>query len=344
VKVLVTGVAGFIGYHTAQRLLRTGAEVIGIDNLNNYYDTSLKLARLAQLAKLPHFRFKKLDLADRPAMAEFFRKEQPQRVVHLGAQAGVRFSLEAPNAYVDSNLVGFVTVLEGCRMSGVEHLVYASSSSVYGNNKAPFSTTDKADHPLSLYAATKRANELMAYSYSHLFRMPTTGLRFFTVYGPWGRPDMAPTLFAKSILEGRPIDLFNYGRMRRDFTYIDDIVEGIMRIMDHFPKANPPHSLFNIGSNSPVELTSFVQILEQCLGKTVPKNLLPLQPGDAIETAADISDLERETGFRPRTPLDQGLAVFCDWYLTYYGPLTVRPVIAPLASKAAEHMAIRCSS
>ena len=333
-KILLTGCAGFIGMHVCERLLARGDEVIGVDNLNDYYDVSLKEARLSRLLPHPKFRFIKLDVADRPGMAELFAKEKPQRVIHLAAQAGVRYSLQNPHAYVDSNLTGFVNILEGCRHANVEHLTYASSSSVYGGNtKMPFSEADAVDHPVSLYAATKKANELMAHTYSHLFGIPTTGLRFFTVYGPWGRPDMALFLFTRAILDGRPIDVFNHGKMQRDFTYIDDIVEGVIRVCDRPPAANPafdkqqpdpatswaPYRVFNIGNHQPVELMTYVATLESALGKTAQKNFLPLQDGDVPATYADTSALQAATGFAPATSVEQGIARFVDWYRGYYG-------------------------
>ncbi|MCX6882891.1 MAG: NAD-dependent epimerase, partial [Verrucomicrobia bacterium] len=302
-KILVTGAAGFIGFHVSKRLLDRGDEVIGLDNLNDYYDVRLKEARLAQLTPRTKFRFMKMELSDRVAMAEIFRTEQPQRVVHLAAQPGVRYSIQNPHAYIDSNLVGFINILEGCRHQEVQHLVYASSSSVYGaNTTMPFSIHQNVDHPLSLYAATKKANELMAHTYSHLYHLPTTGLRFFTVYGPWGRPDMALYLFTKAILEGKPIDLFNEGQMRRDFTYVDDIVEGVVRVTDRVATPNPewdsnnpdpgtsqsPYRIYNIGNNNPVELLHLIDCLEKNLGKVTTKNLLPMQPGDVPATYADI--------------------------------------------------------
>ena len=333
-RVLVTGAAGFIGYHVARRLLDRGDDVIGLDNLNAYYDVGLKEARLAQLAERPGFRFAKLDLADREAVTRLFDAERPQRVVHLAAQAGVRYSLENPHAYVDSNLVGFMNILEGCRHGGVEHLVYASSSSVYGANKvSPFSVHHNVDHPVSLYAATKKANELMAHTYSHLYGLPTTGLRFFTVYGPWGRPDMALFIFTRAILAGKPIDVFNYGKMQRDFTYIGDIVEGVVRVLDKVPTPDPawdavaadpgtsaaPYRLYNIGNNRPVELLRFIEVLEECLGRKAEKCLLPLQPGDVVSTCADINELMRDVDFRPSTPIEEGIPHFVEWYHSYYG-------------------------
>lgn len=332
-KVLVTGAAGFIGSHVAQRLCERGDEVIGIDNLNNYYDVNLKKARLQKLADFTQFKFIRLDLADRENIAKLFATHHFQRVIHLGAQAGVRYSLENPHAYVDSNLVGFVNILEGCRHHAIEHLTYASSSSVYGANETlPFSVHDNVDHPLSLYAATKKANELMAHSYSNLYQLPTTGLRFFTVYGPWGRPDMALFTFTKKILNDEPIDVFNFGNHRRDFTYIDDIVEGIMRVHDHVATANTlwsgatpdsgtsaaPWRIYNIGNSSPVVLSRYIDVLEQCLGKKAKKNLLPLQPGDVPDTYADVEDLKNDVGYCPSTTVEVGVKRFVDWYLDYY--------------------------
>jgi UDP-glucuronate 4-epimerase len=334
VKIVVTGAAGFIGFHTTLRLLARGDEVLGLDNLNDYYDPKLKEDRLAQLLGTPGFRFQRLDVADRAGMAAFFAEERPQRVVHLAAQAGVRYSLSNPYAYIDANLVGFTNILEGCRHHGVEHLVYASSSSVYGaNTKLPFSVDDDVDHPVSLYAATKKANELMAHVYSHLYGVPTTGLRFFTVYGPWGRPDMALFLFTKAILAGQPIEVFNYGKMQRDFTYIDDIVEGVVRVLDRVPTARPelaarahltpsesvaPYTVYNIGNHSPVELLHFIETLEKALGKTTTKNYLPLQPGDVPKTCADVDALMRDVGFTPDTPIEVGIPRFVAWYTQYY--------------------------
>ena len=333
-KLLVTGAAGFIGMHCALRLLERGDEVIGVDNLNDYYDVRLKEARLAQLATYPPFRFLKLDISTQSETRRLFETEQPQRVLHLAAQAGVRYSFVHPEPYIASNLVGFANVLEGCRQAAVEHLVYASSSSVYGENaRRPFSVSDSVDHPISLYAATKKSNELMAHAYSHLFAIPATGLRYFTVYGPWGRPDMAPILFSSAILAGRPIDVFNLGRMRRDFTYIDDIVDGTLKVLDRaatpgpaFDPAAPdpstssaPWRVYNIGSNEPVELLRFIELLEQALGRKAVKNLLPMQPGDVAETFADVDALERDFGFRPRTALAEGVRRFVAWYRSYYG-------------------------
>ncbi len=332
-KILVTGAAGFIGFHLSRRLVERGDTVVGLDNLNDYYDVKLKTDRLAQLRGQRLFEFNKLDLADRDAMARLFAEEEFEVVAHLAAQAGVRYSLENPAAYIDSNLVGFGNILEGCRHNGVKHLVYASSSSVYGaNTQMPFSVHHNVDHPLSLYAATKKANELMAHTYSHLYRLPTTGLRFFTVYGPWGRPDMALYLFTKAISEGRPIDVFNQGQMRRDFTYIDDVVEGVIRTMDRTAEpnaqwssdapdpgtSNAPYKIYNIGNNQPVELLHLIETLEKCLGKEAKKNLLPMQPGDVPETYADVDDLMRDVGFQPSTPIEQGVAQFVDWYRQYH--------------------------
>jgi UDP-glucuronate 4-epimerase len=333
-KILVTGAAGFIGFHTAQRLLARGFEVVGLDNLNNYYDVTLKQARLEQLRQQPNFRFEKLELADREAMTRLFAHERFARVVHLAAQAGVRHSLEAPHTYIDSNVTGTLNVLEGCRHNAVEHLVYASTSSVYGaNTKMPFSPHDLADHPVSLYAATKRANELMAHTYSWLFRIPTTGLRFFTVYGPWGRPDMALFQFTRSILEGKPINVFNNGQHKRDFTYVDDIAEGVvracLRIAEPDAKwdsnapdpcsSSAPFRVYNIGNNEPVELMRYIEVIEACLGRKAQKNFLPMQPGDVPATYADIDDLVREVGYRPATPIETGIRHFVDWFCRYYG-------------------------
>jgi UDP-glucuronate 4-epimerase len=332
--ILVTGAAGFIGYHTARRLLDRGDEVVGLDNLNDYYDVNLKHARLKELEKYPGFRFVKLDLADQAGVNELFRREKPARVVHLAAQAGVRYSLTHPHPYISSNIVGFLNILEACRHGKVDHLVYASSSSVYGSNtKMPFSVHDNVDHPVSLYAATKKANELMAHSYSHLYGLPVTGLRFFTVYGPWGRPDMSIFLFTRAILAGKPIDVFNNGKMRRDFTYIDDIVEGVVRVTDLIPTANPdwngdhpdpgtsnaPFRIYNIGANEPVELLDMIAALEKHLGRKAEKRLLPMQPGDVPQTYADVDALRDATGFSPSTPLDVGIGRFVNWYRGYYG-------------------------
>lgn len=325
-KILITGAAGFVGFHLSQKLLANGETVIGIDNLNDYYDVSLKQARLEQLFNHKNFQFFQLDLANRSKVDELFASCKPELVVHLAAQAGVRYSLTHPHAYVDSNLVGFTNILEGCRHTEVKHLVYASSSSVYGaNTKIPFAVGDQVDHPVSLYAATKRANELMAYTYSHLYQIPTTGLRFFTVYGPWGRPDMAYFSFTKSILNRKPIQVFNHGKMRRDFTYIDDIVEGIIRVVSKIPQSNStaetkpaPYKIYNIGNNQPVSLVDFIEILENHLGIKAQKELLPMQPGDVPETYADIEDLIKDTGFKPSTPLEVGLKHFVNWYRSYY--------------------------
>ncbi|MBB5320733.1 NAD-dependent epimerase/dehydratase family protein [Marinobacter oulmenensis] len=332
-KVLVTGTAGFIGAHLAHRLLDRGDQVIGVDNVNDYYDVNLKEARLDGLRGKPGFTEIRQDVADREAMAELFRAEQPERVVHLAAQAGVRYSIENPNAYVDANLVGFMNILEGCRHNDVQHLVYASSSSVYGANETmPFSVHDNVDHPLSLYAASKKANELMAHTYSHLYNLPTTGLRFFTVYGPWGRPDMAPFIFTRKILAGETIDVFNHGHHQRDFTYIDDIVEGVVLSLDQVATPNPdwqglepdpgssraPYRLYNIGSNNPVELSRFIEIIESCVGKKADRNLLPMQPGDVLATYADVKDLTRDVGYRSQTSIEEGMARFIDWYRGFY--------------------------
>ena len=320
--ILVTGAAGFIGYHVATRLLGEGRAVFGIDSLNAYYDPALKQARLARLTSHPKFSFMQLDLADRAATAELFATHRFAHVIHLAAQAGVRYSIDNPHAYVDANLQGFVNVLEGCRHNGCEHLVYASSSSVYGaNTKVPFSVSDKTDHPVSLYAASKKANELMAHSYSHLFGLPVTGLRFFTVYGPWGRPDMAYFLFTKAILNGTPIKLFNHGDMRRDFTYVDDLTLVISRLLERIPKrmnAAAPAKIYNVGNHSPEQLLRLVEILEDALGKKAIREFLPMQPGDVPQTYADVSDLMQDVGFRPDTPLDKGLGAFVGWYRDYY--------------------------
>lgn len=323
-KILVTGAAGFIGMHTCIPLLERGDEVVGIDNLNDYYSPQLKRDRLAQLIAYPHFRFQQLDVADRLGLPRLFADEKFERVIHLAAQAGVRYSLENPNAYADSNLIGFVNVLEGCRHHDVQHLVYASSSSVYGSNaKIPFSETDAVDHPVSMYAATKKANELMAHTYSHLYGLPTTGLRFFTVYGPWGRPDMAYFLFTRAILAGTPIDVFNHGDMKRDFTYIDDVIEGLTRVLDRIatpaPGSSVPYRIFNIGNNSPVRLLDFIACIEAGLGKTTAKRLLPMQDGDVPATYADVSALVDWVGFRPATPLAEGIERFVRWYSRHYG-------------------------
>lgn len=332
-KILVTGAAGFIGAALSQRLLARGDEVIGLDNLNDYYDVRVKEARLALLRDKPGFTFVRLALEDRAGLEQLFKQHRPQRVVNLAAQAGVRYSIENPMAYIDANIVGFTNILEGCRHHGVEHLVYASSSSVYGaNTRMPFSVHHNVDHPVSLYAATKKANELMAHTYSHLFNIPTTGLRFFTVYGPWGRPDMALFSFTQSILAGKPINVFNYGNHRRDFTYIDDIVEGVIRTLDHVAQPNPawdgnrpdpgtskaPYRLYNIGSNRPIELLRYIEVLEDCLGKKAEKNLLPLQPGDVPDTYADVDALVEDVDYRPTTPIEVGVKRFVDWYRNYY--------------------------
>ena len=334
-RVLVTGAAGFIGFHLSKRLLDRGDEVIGLDNLNDYYEVGLKKARLAQLEGRKGFSFHKLDLSDGRGMDGLFKAKKPERVVNLGAQAGVRYSITNPHAYIESNIVGFTNILESCRHHGVEHLVYASSSSVYGSNKvSPFSIHHNVDHPVSLYAATKKANELMAHTYSHLYKLPTTGLRFFTVYGPWGRPDMALFIFTKAIMAGKPIEVFNHGKMQRDFTYIDDIVEGVVRVLDKVPQPNPawdalaadfgisatPYRVYNIGNNQPVELLRFIEVLENCLGLKAIKNLLPMQPGDVPATCADVDDLARDVGFRPATPIETGVARFVEWYRSYYIP------------------------
>jgi UDP-glucuronate 4-epimerase len=332
-RILVTGTAGFIGSTVAHRLLDQGHEVIGLDEVNDYYDVNLKLARLARLTPRAGFTEARVSLQDRAAMERVFADTRPQRVIHLAAQAGVRYSLTHPHAYVDSNLVGFMNILEGCRHHAVEHLVYASSSSVYGaNTQLPFSEHDLADHPLSLYAATKRSNELMAHCYAHLYRLPVSGLRFFTVYGPWGRPDMALFLFTRAILAGEPIDVFNGGHHRRDFTYIDDIVEGVLRVTARVAAPNPawdgnhpdpatstaPFRVYNIGNNRPVELLRYIEVLEECLGRKAIKNLLPMQPGDVPETAANIDGLGDDVGYRPTTPVEVGVRRFVDWYREYY--------------------------
>jgi UDP-glucuronate 4-epimerase len=333
-KVLVTGVAGFIGMHVARRFIQNGIQVVGLDSLNEYYDVNLKHARLAQLQGDANFDFRKIDLTDRNAMRRLFQEHSFDQVIHLAAQAGVRYSLEHPEAYVDSNLNGTLSILEGCRHSQVKHLVYASSSSVYGSNSSqPFSVSDPADHPLSLYAATKKSNELMAHSYSHLFQLPTTGLRFFTVYGPWGRPDMALFKFTKSILEGTPIDVYNSGLMKRDFTYVDDIAESIVRVSQCIPTPNPewnsqqpdpstssaPYQVFNIGNQQPTELLRFIRVLENTLGISAKLNMMPIQPGDVLETNADVSSLARKIGFSPSTSIEDGIKHFVDWYRSYYG-------------------------
>ena len=333
-RVLVTGAAGFIGSHLAHRLLDRGDEVLGFDNLNDYYDPTLKQARLDRLLPREGFSFVQASLEDRAAVERAFAEFRPQRVVNLAAQAGVRYSLENPHAYIDSNITGFTNILEACRHGGIEHLVYASSSSVYGaNRKLPFAVEDSVDHPVSLYAATKKANELMAHTYSHLFGLPTTGLRFFTVYGPWGRPDMALFLFTRNILEGKPIDVFNHGRHSRDFTYVDDIVEGVVRTLDRVPGPDPaydplqpnpgsssaPYRVYNIGNHQPVELLRYIEVLEDKLGRKAERNLLPMQPGDVPDTCADVEALVRDTGYSPSTPIETGVGRFVDWYRTYYG-------------------------
>jgi len=332
-KILVTGAAGFIGYHTTERLLARGDEVVGLDNVNDYYDPTLKDTRLARLATKPGFRFVRMELGDRAGVESLFKSERFDRVIHLAAQAGVRYSITNPHAYIDSNIVGFIHILEGCRHHGVQHLTYASSSSVYGANTAmPFSVHQNVDHPVSLYAATKKANELMAHTYSHLYQLPTTGLRFFTVYGPWGRPDMAMFLFTKAILEGKPIDVFNHGRMRRDFTYIDDIVEGVIRTSDHTAAPNAawnsdapdpatskaPYRIYNIGNNNPVELMHLIGTIEQELGRVAEKNMLDIQPGDVPATYADVEALVQDVGFQPKTSIEFGVKQFVAWYRDYY--------------------------
>ena len=346
-KILITGTAGFIGFHLAKRLLERGDEVVGIDNINDYYDVNLKYARLAetgisrkaekwhtpvQSMKYPGYTFVRMNLEDRDQLTALFEKEKFDNVCNLAAQAGVRYSLENPYAYIDSNIVGFVNILEACRHHNIRHLVYASSSSVYGNNtKMPLSTSDNVDHPISLYAATKKSNELIAHTYSHLFGLPTTGLRFFTVYGPWGRPDMALFLFTKALLENRPIQVFNYGDMVRDFTYIDDIVEGVVRVIDHPAKPSPagkndvscsdtaPYKIYNIGNASPVPLMEYISAIEAALGKTAEKEFLPMQPGDVPRTEADVTDLMRDLGYKPSTPVKTGIEKFTTWYKTYFG-------------------------
>lgn len=332
-KILVTGTAGFIGFHLANRLIKEGWEVVGLDNINDYYDVNLKNARLDILQKYKNFKFHKVSLEDKEGVKDVFEVEKPEYVVNLAAQAGVRYSLTNPHAYTSSNIEGFLNILEGCRHFGVKHLIYASSSSVYGANKnMPFSVGNNVDHPVSLYAATKKANELMAHSYSHLYDLPTTGLRFFTVYGPWGRPDMALFLFTKAILEGKAIDVFNHGKMKRDFTYIDDIAEGVFRLIKRTPKEdknwdafNPdpsssraPYRLFNIGNNNPVELSQFISAIEKALGKKAIKNMLPLQPGDVEETYANVDHLKDVIGFKPDTKIEDGIQSFVDWYRNYY--------------------------
>lgn len=332
-RFLVTGAAGFIGFHVSRQLMERGDDVAGLDNLNEYYDVQLKRDRLSRLERHAEFTLHRADIADREAVSRIFQSQQYDVVIHLAAQAGVRYSLENPDVYLNSNLIGFGNVLEGCRQAAVQHLVYASSSSVYGaNTKMPFSVHDNVDHPISLYAATKKANELMAHSYSHLFGLPVSGLRFFTVYGPWGRPDMALFLFTKAILEGRPIDVFNHGRMQRDFTFIDDIVEGIVRVADRIPQPNTawsgetpdpassfcPYKIYNIGNGQPVELTHLIEVLEKCLGHEAIKNFVDMQPGDVPATFADVDDLVKDVGFQPRTSIEDGVAKFVDWYRDYY--------------------------
>ncbi|NLQ05769.1 NAD-dependent epimerase [Cylindrospermopsis raciborskii] len=332
-KILVTGTAGFIGFHLTNYLLGQGETVVGIDNLNNYYDVSLKQARLEQLQPNKLFTFAHVELADQQGIDKLFTEHEFDAVVNLAAQAGVRYSLKNPHAYINSNIVGFTNILESCRHHQIKHLVFASSSSVYGaNTKVPFSTHDNVDHPISLYAATKKANELMAHTYSHLYGLPTTGLRFFTVYGPWGRPDMALFLFTKAILSGEPIEVFNYGKMKRDFTYIDDIVEGIVRVINNIPQGNTnwcgddpdpgsskaPYKIYNIGNNNPVELSRFIEVIEKCLGIKAKKNMLPLQPGDVTMTYADVDDLIQDVGFKPATPIEVGVKRFVEWYRDYY--------------------------
>jgi UDP-glucuronate 4-epimerase len=333
-NILVTGAAGFVGYHLTKRLLAAGHRVLGLDNLNDYYDVGLKKSRLELLKADHRFEFRQIDLADRGAIEALFVENAFDKVAHMAAQAGVRYSLQNPHAYVDSNIVGFVNILEGCRHAQIKHLVYASSSSVYGANRTmPFAVSQPVDHPVSLYAATKKANELMAHTYSHLYRLPTTGLRFFTVYGPWGRPDMAPFLFTKAILEGKAIDVFNHGQMRRDFTYVDDVAEGVARTLDCIPAGDPnwsgddpelgnsnaPYRIYNIGNHEPVALLRFIEILEDKLGIKANKNLLPMQPGDVLETYADISALRSAVGFEPCTPIEVGVGKFVEWYRDYYG-------------------------
>ena len=343
-RILVTGAAGFIGFHAASRLLDRGDEVVGLDNLNAYYDPRLKQARLDRLTNREHFRFRNIDLKDKSAIAKLFETEPFDRVLHLAAQAGVRYSLTNPDVYVESNLVGFLNILEGCRQSKIAHLVYASSSSVYGaNTKLPFSTQDNVDHPVSLYAATKKANELMAHTYSHLYHLPTTGLRFFTVYGPWGRPDMALFLFTKAILAGEPIKVFNHGKMQRDFTYIDDIVEAVVRVLDKIPPGDPgwsgrqpnpasshaPYKIFNIGNHSPVELLRLIKVLEDALGREAITDMVDMQPGDVHATYADVDDLAQSVGFKPATRIEVGVRHFVAWYREFYD-LVPTAVAGPL--------------
>lgn len=331
-KVLITGVAGFIGMHVAQILLKRCDEVVGVDNLNDYYDPKLKCTRLDQIKPYKNFKFIQGDVSDRFFMEGLFATEKPNRVVNLAAQAGVRYSLKNPHSYIQTNLVGFGNILEGCRHNGVEHLVYASSSSVYGaNTHMPFSVHDNVDHPVSLYAASKKANELMAHTYAHLYGLPTTGLRYFTVYGPWGRPDMSPWLFTSAILEGRPIDVFNHGKMQRDFTFVDDIAEGTVQVLDRIPKGNPafstdapdpgssyaPYNVYNIGNHQPVELMTFIKTIENALGQEAKKNFLPMQPGDVVATYADVADLKRDVGFEPKVRLEEGISKWVAWYREY---------------------------
>jgi UDP-glucuronate 4-epimerase len=333
-KILVTGAAGFVGYHSSQRFLQAGHEIVGLDNLNAYYDVGLKKARLENLKVHQAFTFVEAELSDRVVMEKLFQTHRFDRVIHLAAQAGVRYSIDHPHAYVESNIIGFLNILEGCRHTRVPHLVYASSSSVYGlNTRMPFRVADRTEHPISLYAATKKANELFAHTYSHLYGIPATGLRFFTVYGPWGRPDMAPFLFTDAISKGNPIKVFNEGKMQRDFTYVDDIVEGVVRVANHIPLPNPgwkgveadpsttsaPHRLYNIGNNNPVELMRFIAAIESALGKKAICEYLPMQPGDIMSTAADISTLTEAVGFRPETSIEDGMKKFCAWYQSYYG-------------------------
>lgn len=332
-SILVTGAAGFIGFHVVQKLCERGETVIGVDNLNDYYEVALKKARLYQLTQFPNFSFKQLELANQQEVAQLFKNNGFEKVIHLAAQAGVRYSMQNPHAYIESNLVAFINVLEGCRHNRVGHLVYASSSSVYGaNTTLPFSVHDNVDHPLSLYAATKKSNELMAHTYSHLYQIPTTGLRFFTVYGPWGRPDMALFNFTKKILNDEPIDVYNFGNHQRDFTYVDDIVEGIIRVNDKVATPNQlwtgenpdpatslaPWRVYNIGNSQPVQLLRYIEVIEQCLGKTAKKNLLPMQPGDVPDTYADVEALKQDVGYCPNTPIEIGIKRFVNWYLSYY--------------------------
>ena len=332
-KILITGAAGFIGSNLSQRFLARGDDVVGLDNLNDYYDVNLKKTRLSPLKEHANFKFVKLDLADRDGISHLFAHEKFDKVMNLAAQAGVRYSIDNPHAYVDSNIVGFVNLLEGCRHHHIKHFVFASSSSVYGlNTQMPFSVHHNVDHPISLYAATKKANELMAHTYAHLYNLPTTGLRFFTVYGPWGRPDMALFKFTKAILENKPIDVYNHGKMRRDFTYIDDIVEGVVRVIDKISTPNPkwssdapdpctspaPYQLYNIGNNNPIELMHYIETLEKALGKTAQKNMLPMQAGDVAATYADVEDLERDIDFKPQTTVEEGIGRFVEWYKQYY--------------------------